>query len=226
MEAIKEVIVMLQDFIKRALVPSVSFGFIFIVEYIFFKNKIDCKVIEWVDEIIDFIEFDVITTIIFVVSFVGLSYFLSILNQLIYDNFLKKNFNVFPFYDDKLLSSLRIKVIEKLQHKLEFIDKENTDCSIYKTDYFLYQAVGRELMYAEKSTKTFRYVDDAKSIGIFFTSLIIVNLLVLNWWYLWIVFPIYFIGYLAIKSKYRSRAIRIYINYLLSYTINIRRIWR
>ena len=102
------------------------------------------------------------------------------------------------------------------------------------TDNLLYQILGKKAQKKGKNLQTTRYVDDAKSIGIFFISLMIILIIItlniitsndhtnistilkvfsigslfLSLYY------IYYLGQELIRSKYRSRAIRIYTNYL------------
>lgn len=89
--------------------------------------------------------------------FVGLSYFLSILQQALFDNSLKGNFS-----DDNEFAKLRGDVIQKLKKRESLSSKEDG----FFVDYTLYQLL-------RKTVDTKSYVDDAKAIGIFAISLMI-----------------------------------------------------
>ena len=206
MKAIELLIKMFEGFIKRAVMPSVSFGFIFIVEFLLFESSIDENTLSGIKNIFNSLVWNSINIMLLVIVLIGLSYFLSILNQLIFDNFIKKNYNTLCSKGETLqLEILRKKVIEKVKKKLDYIDNDTSD-------YFLYQIVSRELTYFKEPTDTRRYVDDTKSIGIFFLSLILVNMILFPT--LWLI-VLLVVGHYAIKAKYRSRAMRIYVNYLL-----------
>jgi len=219
LKAIEILLKQFEGFIKRAVMPSVSFIFIFLVELSIFSELIKDG------ETKDFLLYENFNNehIIFMfVVLIGFSYFLSILNQLVFDNFIKENYNgIFLKKENDLLKNLRKEVIKKLKNKMTYIDENYSD-------YFLYQAVSRELAYFNKPTDTTRYVDDTKSIGIFFLSLVLVNIIFISLIFSGEIFNIVsiiillilsilviFIGFEAIKAKYRSRAIRIYVNYLL-----------
>ena len=113
-------------------------------------------------------------------------------------------------------------------YRKDVITKLNTK---FKTDYLLYQQLGFIANRDNTKFDTKRYVDDAKTIGIFFISLIIIliififhlvlntNQIILNFSYIFSLFIatyyLYYLGKELILSKYRSRAIRIYTNYML-----------
>ena len=94
---------------------------------------------------------------------------------------------------------------------------------IENSDYFLYQVIGRKLAFIKPETKTTRYMDEIKSAGIIFLSIIITIFVVMITYHsfmnviieLLLIGLIFIFSFDYIKSKYRSRAIRIYINYLI-----------
>ena len=150
------------------------------------------------------------------VSLVAISFIMSILTQIIFDNTMKKNFNAFFFYknENQLLEKLRAKSIAKL-------NKESKEFEgIELTDSFLYQVIGRKLQFFKKPTPTTRYIDETKSTG----SIAISIMLALFWQviqecsclYIFFIIIIYAIARAYILSKYRSRAIRMYTNYIIS----------
>lgn len=190
-----------ESFIKRAVVPSSSFLFIFAALYLWLGSCYDREYVEWVKA-----QF-VFEWYVYAMIFVGLSYFLSILQQALIDNLLKGDFS-----DDKGFVWLRNDVIKKLKEKKpELSSKED----VFFVDYALYELLGKE-------TDTKNYVDDAKAIGIFVVSLIL-NLLIMclmvktpPFYGLSLLagFIVWLIGRYLTKQRYKSRAVRLYINYL------------
>ena len=218
MKVIEILLKQFESFVKRAMMPSVSFVFIFLVVGGIYINEYQPKDLKFDISKIFAISVDINIWFISLILFIGLSFFLSILTQIIYDNLLKWNFHIlFRDTDDSLLKKYRDLVIKKLkdENKDIFDSFKNDDF----TDNNLYIIISRELSYLENKTNTNRYVDDTKSIGIFFVSII---LSILFWCTiyenisgLFICLFIGFVGYEIVKAKYRSRAIRIYINYLI-----------
>lgn len=222
MEAIKEIIKLFENFIKRAVMPSVSFGFIFCVEYLVLKYVYSGEItnLNKLQVLINSFKLNDLTILLSVIILIGLSYLLSILHQLSFDNFIKKNYDgLISSKENDTLNTLRTNVIKK-------VEKDLTIENITYNDFFLYQIVGRKLAYFSKSSSTSRYVDDTKSMGIFFISFLLTNIfftsLLFNKLSLIIVIIIlvisaiaYFIGFQSIKAKYRTRAIRMYVNYLI-----------
>ena len=200
MNAVVEIIKIFERFIKRSLLPSSSF-LLFLIIYDIFINR--------ENPILDYLKkFDsTLMIIVIFMLFIGLSTILSILHQAVYDNFLKKDFELY-FYkhtDNAYLKELR----EKVQ----------TSCNRPKaTDYLLYQLI--KAKYSDLDTK--RYVDDAKTIGISFISFIIILIATIvkiksipvTIGSIVLILFLYILGKELIKSKYRSRAIFLYTNYL------------
>ena len=96
--------------------------------------------------------------------------------------------------------------------------------NIELTDYTLYQILGRKLQFLTKPTPTKRYIDEIKAsesiflafiismtIHLFFSNLSIIYF-ILN---LLLIIFIIRVAFEYIKSKYRSRSIRIYTNFLI-----------
>jgi len=212
--------------------PSAVFFLIYIIVYssekILFLTKE--SLIKDIDEVL--LSLDLFfklsfSVVIVVVAFLGLSYILSLLTQVIFDNNIKRkyNANTYLFWkeeENKELDLLRQKVINK-------IEEENKDIFptelLKNSDMFLYQVVGRKLQFFSKETKTNRYVDETKSAGILFVSIMLslcINMFIFNDIYVWktvlniiLIGAFFFMGREHLKSKYRSRATRIYVNYLL-----------
>jgi hypothetical protein len=152
---------------------------------------------------------------IIIILFIGWSIIMSILTQVIFDSFIKYNYesNIYTITSDNL-TQLRQKVINQLAKENEIFS------NIEQSDYFLYQVISRKISFFEPDTKTNNYVNEAKIGGILFLSImtaIIINIFLFDssFWLLLVLMPIYFFGHEFIKSRYRARAIRIYINYLI-----------
>jgi len=131
------------------------------------------------------------------------------LNQALFDNFIKSNYNSILFRSEtSKLKFLRKKIQIKIKqeyHEIEDIDEKLLD------DFMLYQILGGKEKVSE------RYATDAKEIGVTFMSILIFILwvsLYVSILYILLTPLIFFIGRELVKSKYRSRAFRIYFNYL------------
>jgi len=160
------------------------------------------------------------TIAIILILLISLSYIIAILTQFAFDNHLKKNFNSILFYknENHTLNLLREKTILKLEQETNEFE------AIEYTDYLLYQIIGRKLQFLKYPTNTKRYINDIKSSGSIFISMLIllfleviihiqrIGLVLIG---LIIMGGIFFIAKEYLLSKYRSRSIRIYTNYLL-----------
>lgn len=211
-----------EEFIKRAMMPSVVFFVMFIGMYLLFnytQNPNNFKTITTqLESILSNLisNLNIGTFVLFFILLVALSHILAVLTQLVFDNNIKENYEpeIFKNSELKNLKLLRKEVKEKIKKESpEFKD-------IDLTDFMLYQIISRKLRYLNEKTPTHRYVDDAKASGIVFISIIIsffintsiyfnltiaISISILTW----------FVGFTYIKSKYRSRALRIYTNYLI-----------
>ncbi len=211
MDAVKIVLEYFESFIRRTLLPSSSF-IMFYMLYDFYLN--DKSLLNFLDK-----EHTSVIIGMLIMLLIGLSYLLSILHQLVYDNLLKNNYNAYlgRKKENLQLNTLRSKIIKKL------------NISDIYNDYYLYQILGQKKEGSEVNIDTKRYVDETKTIGIFFISLIIVLIFTIvkissNSTFMdcvtsciitiLVISIVYFIGRDLIISKYRSRAIRLYINYL------------
>lgn len=211
MDAVKIVLEYFESFIRRTLLPSSSF-IMFYMLYDFYLN--DKSLLNFLDK-----EHTSVITVMLIMLLLGLSYLLSILHQLVYDNLLKNNYNAYlgRKKENLQLNTLRSEIIKKL------------NISDTYNDYYLYQILGQKKEGSEVNIDTKRYVDETKAIGIFFISLIIVLIFTIvkissNSTFMdcvtsciiaiLVISIVYFIGRDLIISKYRSRAIRLYINYL------------
>jgi len=186
-------------FIKRSILPSST---LYILLLIVFYQKLPQLTLN-----LD----NTLHIIIAIIVLIGTSYILKILHQAIFDNQIKSNYNSNLFYKDEnnRLDELRKKATQKL-YTIYPIFQDNLTAS----DFVLFQILGGIL----RDSQTQRYATDAKETGITFISFLIV-LLVVSFTYcllLLVVLPlIWYIGYELVKSKYRSRAFRLYVNFLL-----------
>ena len=204
MEWIKDVLDRFESFLKRAFLPSMVFYFFVILFGVF-----DADLLKKMKLIVEEKNF----AWIFIVFSIGLSYFLNMLHQLVFDNNIKENYDTKYFWtkENNVLKELREKVLEKLEKdELTILDKDKYN------DYVLYQIIGGKVKKISK-----RYVDDAKTYGIVFLSFVMATLVLgiktekfLYCGLLGIYMMTFFIVWESIKAKYRSRVIRFYINYL------------
>ena len=213
MEAIAILLKQFENFIKRSLVPSSSFLMFYMIFDILYNKS----------SLLNFLNqksHSILLILSMLIIFTGISTVLTILHQFFYDNQLKENFegNYFFNYENQKLITMRNKIIENLK-----IQTSN--------DYLLYHMIGKKMKNLKKDIKTERYIDDIKAIGILFISLmIVISITAIHYInsienftslkmsifisLLFILYPIYYLGKELIKSKYRSRSIRIYTNYL------------
>jgi len=215
MDWIKYVIDKFETFLKRAFLPSMVFYFFILSFSIFFDKNFLKRIIYFVNEK-NFIW-------IFVVFSIGISYFLSLLHQIVFDNNIKENYETKFFWtkENDTLKNLREKVKEKLNYNKKY-DVLNFEKNY--NDYLLYQIIG-------EAVDTKRYVDDTKTYGIIFLSFISALIIFLFksqtisklneqiilpycFYSLLGVIFLFFLTFDIIKAKYRSRALRLYINYL------------
>lgn len=197
-----------EAFILRAILPSSVFIILMVFVDSISKNLI------FTEDNINFLndQSSSLLIVVFIIFLLTLSYILKFLSQLIFDNFIKTDYDpsILKFYkkENDGFALLRSKVLEKLQSKYNF------DTSKIETnDYVLYQIIGRLIKIDTK-----RYTTDAKEVGI-----IIVSVMIALGWYIylshiyWLVLIMMFLWYLGLtyeKIKYRSRAYRMYVNFL------------
>ena len=202
------------SFIKRSMLPS---SLLVLMLLLFSYDKL----FNFLDSLSHYLNQDYafILILLFFVLLIAISLVMTIVTQLVFDNTVKDNFESFLIYknENRLLQQLREKSIEKLQQETDVFN------DIELTDYTLYQILGRKLQFFKKSTSTKRYIDEIKASESIFLALIIsilihlfsnfslVNLIISSFG---IILTIG-ITYEYIKSKYRSRAIRIYTNFLI-----------
>jgi len=215
MEWIKKVLDKFESFLKRAFLPSMVFYFFVILFGIMFDNEL-LKKMKLIVEEKNF-------AWVFIAFSIGLSYFLNMLHQLVFDNNIKGNYDTECFWteENNVLKELREKVLEKLEKdELNILEKDKYN------DYVLYQIIRGKVKKISK-----RYVDDAKTYGIVFLSFVLALIVFLSkskivsklseqimvpccFYGLLIIVCIFFLTFEAIKAKYRSRAIRLYIDYI------------
>ena len=206
-------------FIKRSMLPA-SVLLLFLVIFLYNKKTFtsNIKELHKLFENNIYLEGFIIFTLL-----ISLSFFMAILTQLLFDNLMKENFNpLLPIYkhESHLLNQLREKTIKQLQEENpEFQDLKHTD-------FLLYQIIGRKLQFYSYKTDTRRYIDEIKSGGSIFIAIIIafliklITLITLEKWIsiilsIFLILIIFTIALEYILSKYRSRNIRMYINYII-----------
>lgn len=224
----KEFLIAIDSLVKRGLSSSLTFfSLLFVAEWIIsniYRGNTNSLIDYWGGWVkVNLLSGHATLASAFVLIFlvIGLSYTLAALNEIVYDNTLRENFD--PLVKRlphnrtvaENLTALRGDVVIKLKDEVPNVDLEE------KTDFFLYEIVGGIV-----KTDTRGYVDVAKAVGTVFVSVILVGLVELvNYWTQIGLFPkvvmapailaVYFLGREAVCTQYRSRAIRLYINYLM-----------
>ncbi|MFY9142111.1 hypothetical protein [Sulfuricurvum sp.] len=206
-EVVKLIVEKFEGFIKRAILPSATFVFVYIALYMCFGKLYDENIVSNI-----YLPIDAnLKVYVYGILFIGLSYFLSMFQQAIFDNFIKENYS-----NGKELTILRAEI--KKQLKKDKNIEDDKDNWLF-TDYLIYQMTA-------KGKETSRYVDETKAIGIAILS-VMINLIIssvllidamgyLIIGFLFLVGLFYRLGLYLIKKKYESRAIRLYVNYLYS----------
>lgn len=231
----KDFLATLDSLVKRGLSSSlVFFSLLFVSEWVIgtFQNGSGPSVLDswgdWFRSNLPNTHSTWAAVIMAVLLVVGLSYALSALNELIYDNTLRENFDSLieniPFNRTvgENLRSLRSAVVRKLEADVPELVLPSF------SDFYLYEIVGRIVR-----TPTRSYVDAAKAIGVVFVSAILVGLveLIIHFeslrergaigYILAVCVSIYVIGRESVKTQYRSRAIRLYVNFLMMPSENV-----
>lgn len=201
-------------FLRRSVFPSSAFFVMLFVTY-----QASGLTIEQVDNFnfessLSFLEFVVILLVLSAVS-----YSLKVLAQVCFDNRIKYDFDINSLLgkeEKKSFDSLRQNVWQKIKKEQRLGSTFDYDSELKgKNDQLLYQILGGIL-----SEDTMRYATDAKEIGVVFISLMLSLLFYMiiahNGIVLFFFLLVWYLGYQTIKTKYRSRAYRLYVNYLLS----------
>ncbi len=212
-----EVVKMFESLIRRNIAPSLGFfAFVAVADLVivFFVSGTDplSRVGIWLQRLST--EQTTILIFLFLLALTGLSYVLAALHQVLYDDWLRADFDAWPpklkKKENDILEKLRGKVRDRLGERKP---PNKLDECILANDYLLSQVLIQQV-----PSDTRRYVDRAKAIGITAISAGLVLLLLaagLGWWLL--VIPALFVlwaGFEAVKGRYRSRAIRLYIHFL------------
>jgi len=202
-------------FIRRVIFPSSIFILLlFVVDYYYNDAIIVKSIVEFIKD-----NSNMVVIVSAIITILALNYMLKFLTQFAFDNFIKVDYNPLRCYgyfnifttECKQYIKLRDKVVKKLDDEgrinLEEIGAE-------ENDYILYQIVNGIL---EEDTR--RYATDAKEAGVMIVSISLAlfwySYLQMNWIWIITLIPLYLVGRFYIKAKFRSRAYRLYINYLL-----------
>ena len=206
MQVLSDLLKMLEDFVKRAILPSTTFIAVFIVGCIFLLPPDAIVKHTWYPYLKSFLlSWNEWNYIIVLVLFIGLSTIMSFLTQLVFDVWLRYKFSCI-FTDSETLSELRKKVVVKIEN--EYKELKLTDYN----DWALYQIIRKSV----KGSK--RYVDNTKLYGIVSIS-IIINIIMYSvysesWLIALLIIPVWLISFFIIRATYRSRAYRYYLSYL------------
>ena len=178
-EVVKLIFEKFEGFIKRAILPSAMFVFVYIALYVCFGKLYDKNLISTIHLAID----AKLIFYVYGILFIGLSYFLSMFQQAIFDNFIKENYS-----NGKELTNLRTEIKKQLKEDKNI--KDDKDNWLF-TDYLIYQMTA-------KGKETTRYVDETKAIGITIVSvminLIISSVLLIDRMGYWIVLFLILVG--------------------------------
>lgn len=210
-----------EDLIRRSFMPS---SFLFLLLYIIDVMANKSLLVEKFNKILEK-QPDPLVYFIIVGTLLSISYLMKILVQIIFDNFIKSNYDYrFPIGTTTSNSCcyeiLRKNTIEKLKKINPAIEELLSEVDQNNNDYILYQIIGSIYKINTRS-----YTDAAKEAGVMALSIILASLYYLflqinvlsflDFAYVLIICIVVWIsGYYYIKSRYQARAYRIYINLL------------
>jgi len=237
-----KLVVLFQDSIKRAIAPSAVFFFLLaavgLIDVVFHENRTGSvslaslleTLLDWGHEDKPFgwfasllksglVKGSWIVGVLALLTVLGMSYVLSLLHQFLFDDRLRGSFDAlwWSLSENAALRDLHKKVVTRIQDDLNEL---NQALSGSFNDYLLYEILG-----GIDPTSTRAFVDRAKSTGITFVSLMLVLIL----WaaHLWrdspsisvtlvvLNLPLWLAGREAVKTEYRARAVRLYVNFLM-----------
>ena len=232
-----KIVEVFEDLIRRHIAPSASFFVLLaagnLIAAALVQNSVSpgdlvATWINWFGFIYKQVNSVSLLGAVFLLGLVGLSYILSTLSQVLYDNTLKENFCSCFCFKNKYLNIYRKRVCKKLDwyYRNNFIDFDGHLAKVNRqdlSDYVLYEILG-----GIDPTDTRRFVNDAKAYGIIFISSVIVVIQIYFQYYhkpmgpldpQHICFPIigvilFYLGRETVKAQYRARALRLYVNFL------------
>lgn len=221
-------IVTFENLVRRGIAPSVAFFVIFggidlahshLCEGVNWNERLEVWQVVATKQLASIPE--AMLTVFALLFILGLSYVLTTINQLLFDEFLRGNFGG-PIFNQQF-KVLRSRVQDRFGNQLlprlaPELGHEGRKSRLKLTDFLLYEILG-----GIDPTNTRPFVDTAKALGVVFVSLIVslgVQVLFSSSWACKIVLLtmailVFWIGRQAIKAQYRSRSIRHYVNFLM-----------
>jgi len=208
-----------EDFITRFILPSI---FLFILLFTIDKISNNAYIVNILIEIMS--KNSTIINFIIILSIISsMSYTMKILVQLIFDSFIKGNYDIIIPFTKKRTNSccykfLRDSVIDKLIKQLsdKYIKKLLKEVKNKENDYILYQIIKSLYQIDDKKFNT-----SSKEGGVIALSIIIASLYysylnndIVSFQNFVIISVAWFVGFYYIKSRYKARAYQIYIDIL------------
>lgn len=222
---VEKLITSFEELIRRSIAPSVTFFVLALLSDLLFialkKESVETRLWSYSNLLGQEMRSSAAIFMVVLVV-VGLSYCLGAAQQILFDNFLKKDFDPQFVHGASLrseaavLTELRRMVRSRIQTEPALARLRGVS---EPSDFVLYEIVGGIV-----PTNTHPYVDSAKAMGIVFVSLIIIliaNALLrihtLQWWSLLLLVlggACWFFGREVTCAQYRARAVRLYVNFL------------
>lgn len=225
-----------EGLIRRGLAPSVTFFVFVALGDLLRAHLTDSSVRAQAQLYLDFLGGEALASpgvfiTLALLLLLGVSYTLIALQQLLFDNWLKQNFDPATRFtrssksEARALTELRNKVKQRLRDEPALGELRGLQ---EVTDYMLYEILG-----GIDPLDTRGFVDSAKSTGVVFVAAIVVllgNALVFHarlgpWLALLVLLAVllYWWGREATVAQYRMRALRLYVNFLAMPTARIQR---
>jgi hypothetical protein len=228
----KEAMQVFERLIRRSLAPSVTFVLAFLVVDLvsgqYAGEPPPLRLSYWLGLFRSFVQgIEGVVGVLAVIAVLGLGFALGTVQQVLFDNTLRRDFDASRLLgwlgsETEHLTRLRERVREKLRARklLESEAAAASDVGSLETlsDRVLYEVLG-----AIDPTDTRPYVDSAKGLGVVFGSLIMALLgsaiyrQSWSWgsWAVGLAIVVWWLGRETVKTQYRGRALRLYVNFLL-----------
>ena len=222
-----------EGLIRRSIGPSVTLFVMAVAVDLFLVETTGGSAVDRLKGVLAFLKTDLggvgnISFAFVAILVIGTSYGLAMVQQVLFDNWLRKDFDPWPTWkwvrkrrakngEGNALIELRGKVATRLNEEPRLSQFYELEAA---SDYVYYEILG-----GIDPTDTRQYVDSAKSLGITSISLVFALLgglfvhrssLSARGWLLLLLaaLVVLFLGYTAIRAQFRARAIRLYVNFL------------
>jgi hypothetical protein len=228
----KEAMQVLERLVRRSLAPSVTFVLAFLVVDLisgqYAGEPPPLRLSYWLGLFRSFVQgIEGVVGVLAVLAVLGLGFALGTVQQVLFDNTLRRDFDASRLLwwlesETEHLRRLRERVRAKLQAR-KLLESEAAGTSDVGSLEALSDRVLYEILGAIDPTNTRPYVNSARGLGVVFGSLIVALLgsaiyrQSWSWgsWAVGLAIVVWWLGRETVKTQYRGRALRLYVNFLL-----------